>query len=586
MTHLRAIIAGSRLSFRLIQRSGTRHALSAAILSVAAAILLGVELLLVREVVEALQLDSSATLGIVFFGVATSLRRVINSALNEVRWRTVERIQMSVNTEVVERATSVSFERFEDPQFQDVVARALAGSEHAWTAVWGLLGGLNALFGIATLGLVLVGIAPDLLPAFALAAILLLVVAAFRSRIGHGVDWTDTQPERERRYLERALTSRSEGKEIRLFGSQSLLLGRHRGLFEQRIVTIDSASRRRFAQELVGNVGLAVVLVGTLLAVADRAGSGQLTLAAAAAAAIGAQQLAGQLQALAIAVGSVGEAALYVADIEQLTNETIAEPHPPSDLTVLRFDRVSFRYPDTAFDALNDLSFELKLGEVVALVGPNGSGKSTVVKLLTGLYSPTAGEIFLESSEGLLESVRGELRGTVAAVFQDYARYELSVAENIRLGHPDQGLTDEQVFDAVRDVGLEDAVNKLDDGIDSRLGRQFDDSVDFSIGEWQRLAIARAMVSTAPFVVLDEPASALDSIGEADVFRRSSELFGRRGVLLLSHRFATVRTADRVLVIDEGKIVERGTHDELVALGGVYAAMYKLQADRTTGEGV
>jgi ATP-binding cassette subfamily B protein len=241
-------------------------------------------------------------------------------------------------------------------------------------------------------------------------------------------------------------------------------------------------------------------------------------------------------------------------------------------------DTVSYTYPDTATPAVRGVSLRVEPGEIVALVGENGSGKSTLAKLAAGLYQPTAGSVRLDGS-GTASS--GEpLTGLVSAVFQDFARYDLTVRENVWLGAPWRGDDTAAIQAALADAGAAEPLQRLPEGLDARLGRRFEGGLGLSIGQWQRLALARAFYSPAPLLVLDEPTAAMDPKVEADLFDRIRELCAGRGVLLVSHRFSTVRSADRIVVLDEGQVVEEGTHDALMARHGVYAALYETQAER------
>ncbi|MEZ5341309.1 MAG: ABC transporter ATP-binding protein [Acidimicrobiales bacterium] len=441
--------------------------------------------------------------------------------------------------------------------------------------------GLTAL----ALAVVLVSVAPDLVLPLGAAAVLLLVVASAKSRMSYNLDFHDTAPDRERRYLRAALTSREEGKEIRLFGSRNLLMARHDRLFRQRIGEVGRVVVRRIRADVLGNLALTIVIVGVLLVISQRTNNGSLALANAAAAALAVQQLTSQLQLLATSAGSATEASLFVRDVSSFIarlGEAPVSEAPTGRVDALRLAHASFGYPGTDAIALHDVSLELSPGRIVAVVGENGSGKSTLAKVAAGLYAPTDGTVEL-CVDGNWHPVDGPLTGVVAAVFQDFARYELTASENVWLGMPSKPVDDPRLIDALATVRLTEAVASLPQGRETRLGRSFEGGIDLSIGQWQRLALARAIYSDAPVVLLDEPTSSADAQTESDFFSNLRTVLGDRAVLVVSHRFATVRDADEILVLNEGHLVERGTHRELMALNGVYCSMYELQAERMLG---
>jgi ATP-binding cassette subfamily B protein len=252
-----------------------------------------------------------------------------------------------------------------------------------------------------------------------------------------------------------------------------------------------------------------------------------------------------------------------------------------------RFRSVDFAYPDTQRTALEGIDLEIRPGEVAALVGANGSGKTTLVKLLCRLYDPTAGSITLDGTP-LNDFDVVELRREMSVIFQDFAQYQQTARENIRVGNVDLPAdapeTQAAVEAAARDAGAAGVIGGLSKGYDTPLGKWFEDGEELSVGEWQKVALARAFVRDAQLLVLDEPTSALDPEAEWNVFEHIRRLAEGRAVVLISHRFSTVRSADRIHILDAGRIVESGTHDELVALGGRYARMYEVQARAYTAE--
>ena len=341
---------------------------------------------------------------------------------------------------------------------------------------------------------------------------------------------------------------------------------------------------------------MATVVVVCLYLIVDRASAGELQLEEAAVAALATSGLANQLQSLTNAYATVRSSALFVTNLDEFLRE------PPSPVVLLPRDLsgqvteavgslelrdVVYAYPDQEARGVDGVNLTLRPGEIVAVVGENGSGKSTLAKILAGLYTPTAGRAVARLSNGEERVLAGLEPGTLAAVFQDFSRYELTLSQNVRLGavaqsrdaDTDAGIVD-QVEAALRAVGLADAVAQLPQGSATRLGRQFASGSELSIGQWQRLAVARSVFSKAPFVILDEPTSALDPKVEAEIFNNLRGLYPGRGVLLISHRLSSVRDADHIVLLAEGRTAERGTHDELMVRDGLYAALFRAQAQR------
>jgi ATP-binding cassette subfamily B protein len=245
--------------------------------------------------------------------------------------------------------------------------------------------------------------------------------------------------------------------------------------------------------------------------------------------------------------------------------------------TGIAFDHVSFQYPTGTREVLEDISLTIRPGEVVALVGENGSGKTTLIKLLCRLYDPASGIITLDGID-LRQLETTALRREISVIFQDYAQYHLTARENIWFGNvalpPDQ----ERIAAAARHAGADEVIAGLPQGYETILGKWFEDGEELSVGEWQKVALARAFLRDAQIIVLDEPTSALDARAEYEVFKKFRQLAAGRTVILISHRFSTVRMADRIFVLEGGRIIESGAHDELVRLGGTYARLFETQA--------
>jgi ATP-binding cassette subfamily B protein len=321
--------------------------------------------------------------------------------------------------------------------------------------------------------------------------------------------------------------------------------------------------------------------------------TGRTSVANAAAGAFAMQLLASRLQQIAGATSTLVEGGLFLEDYRQflgVSDATEASPTSgapparPGHFEGLRMDGVSFTYPLTGRQVLEDVSLELRPGEVVALVGENGSGKTTLVKLLCRLYTQVDRGRILLNGHDVRDLDPREMREQVTVLFQDFVRYELSVADNIVMGRPDAPSSEARISEAARRAGAERLIEQLPSGYATRLGRRFHGGAELSGGQWQRLALARAFYRGGDVLILDEPTAALDPRAEAEFFRQVGELAADKSVILVSHRFSSVRTADRIYVLQEGRVIESGPHDDLVRLNGVYAELYGIQVRAYFGD--
>ena len=578
------LLSSLRAAFALVASSG--RALLTFVLgtTLLSALLVAAELVLVRSVVDELSAGQTAAAGLILFAVVAALRRLSVVILHETTWLVRERVDQTVMREVLRVATEASFEDFELPEFQDQLARATrSAQQQVWAASNGLLTTLRSSVTIATLAIVLITIVPELVVPFAVAGFGLAVLSGIKSRLSYRFDYHDTGPDRERRYLREALVSRAEGREMRLFGTSRLLADRHDELVSRRIDALRHLLRRRVLADAASAIGLSLVLAGCLVFIGRQVAAENIDFASAAVAALTAYQLVGTLSGLFAGVGTLLEASQHVDDLRDF----MARRSPPNRILTespvgLSAKGVSYRYPDAQRWALRNVDLEIAAGEIVAVVGENGSGKSTLAKLILGLYQPTEGRVAALDPDGTHHILEAPLTAHATATFQDFARYEMTLVENLALGLvPGSELDPKVAATALEAAQLSEMVHELPKGEGTRLGRRFAEGQDLSVGQWQRLALARAMVNrTATFVVLDEPTSALDPLMEASVFDDLRRNFAGQGVLLISHRMASLHQADRIVVLDDGEVAEQGSHTELMKLGGIYAAMQRRQASR------
>lgn len=474
---------------------------------------------------------------------------------------------------------------WEQPSFHDRLERArFNASARPIMAVNGMLSLLGALIGAAGVAVAIVVIDPLLLPLAAAGAIPAWLTSAGNSRRYHRFTRQTTADDRRRSYLMHALSNRDLAKELRVYGMEGELRRRHDLLHAERLRRIRLLARSRRRASVLSSLAAAAAMSASLAYLFWAVEVGRLDLAAAGTALFSLLFLAQRLRALVAAAGTLYEAGLFLDEVREFSAPTVdAVPAPVEALDRLpAFEHLTargltFRYPDAERRAVDGIDLEVRRGEVIALVGQNGSGKSTLAKLLAGIYRPDDGSLDWDGVE-LLDRAPNVLRRSVAVLFQDYARLQLTAADNVGLGDPHR-LGDRAAIQAAGALaGADEVVFGLPDGWDQVLSRMFEGGVDLSGGEWQRIALARALFRDAPFVILDEPSSALDARAEARLFERIRSLVAGRSVLFISHRFATVRLADRIYVLDGGRVVEVGTHTELMAAGRGYAELYRLQA--------
>jgi ATP-binding cassette, subfamily B, bacterial len=390
-------------------------------------------------------------------------------------------------------------------------------------------------------------------------------------------------------YLEYVLANDDHAKEVKLFGLGPMLLGRYRSLGETFYKEDRQLALRRagwsYALSLVGTL----TFYGCYAVVAVAAAAGKLTLGLMTLYVVAFRQGQQAFQSILTALGGMYEDNLYMSNLfEYLAIPTGRVVPPvaaaallgPADLAErgIRFEDVGFRYPDAEGWALRHVSLFIPHGQSLALVGQNGAGKTTFIKLLTRLYTPTEGRILLDGLD-LQTWDDAVLRSRLGVIFQDFNQYQFRFRENVGVGSVEHLEDAPRVHRAVEEGGATELLAGLAEGLETPLGRWFKDGTELSGGQWQKVALARAfMREEADILVLDEPTAALDAEAEHAIFQRFRELARGRTTLLISHRFSTVRMADRIVVIEHGQLVEQGTHAELMALGGRYAHLFTLQA--------
>ena len=573
----------------LVRRAAPREFALSVALRVVNGVALGALLLVGERALQAI-LDGSATgaslehllspvIGLMALVVAVSAIGAFASALEEVLGALVAR---HAQERVLGVASTVELAEYDAPQFHDRLQRATLGAHlRPLELVDGLLTLAGAVTALVAISAVLMNLELWLLPLALAAAFPLLLAAARAGDVQFGFTYVMTPADRERLYLFDLLTGRRAAAEVRAFGLGSLLRPRHAALYEQHIAALRRTARRRLSLTLQGAAGSALVTGATISLLLWLAATDRMPLAEAGVALGAVVLLSQRLAAMVAGAGQLYESARFVDDMWSFLSPpdagALSAVEPLQAFGRLTVERVSFSYSDTGAPALRDASLEISAGEVVALVGENGSGKTTLAKLLSRLYLPTHGRILWDGADVSLLDPQAVQR-SVAVVFQDYLRYALTARENVGAGDCRRIDDQEAIARAARQMGIDARLRSLPRGYETLLAPEWDGGIDLSLGQWQRLALARAFFRDAPFIVLDEPTAALDARAEHALLERVRELFAGRSVLVISHRMASVRSADRIHVLHAGEIVESGTHDSLMASGGRYAELYGLQA--------
>jgi len=570
--------------------------------------------LLINAVVEGIKVralhapdQASLSLGLIQLPVTTTLMVIVelavlqfliyavSSVLSTLRNITQqllqEKVSLTIQSMVMDHAGQLDLQFFEDSASYDLLRQAQQeAAMRPVVMISTAFGLIQTAITFTTMVVALVKLSPLLALVALISPIPQFISDTRYGWRGYNVARWASPIRRRMVYLTSLVTTDTFAKEVKLFGLSGYFLQRFRLLANSYY-----ARQRRLVttRYLVGSLwGLISILAGsaTYLYVAVQAIAGRLTLGDLTFFTQAASSVQTSIQGLMSGFSSMYENNLYLNNLYKLleTPTSIQRPSEPRQLPrpvrgEIVFEHVSFAYPGSGAQALTDLSFRIAPGETVAVVGRNGAGKSTLIKLLCRLYDPSGGRILLDGID-IRELDPDELRQTIGAMFQDYVTYQATAGENIGLGDL-PGLEDRlKIQESARKAGAAKLLEELPDGYDTPLGKWFDDGANLSGGEWQKVALGRAFMREVPILVLDEPTSALDAQAEYELFARLRRLSEGRSALYISHRFSTVRQADRILFLEHGRLVEEGPHTELMRLNGRYAKLFNMQASAYTDD--
>jgi ATP-binding cassette subfamily B protein len=495
-----------------------------------------------------------------------------------------ERVANDASVRLMEHAATLDLEDFEDAAFQDRLDRARRQTSGRMALMGQLFGQAQDMVTVASFAAGMIAYAPWLIVLIVVALVPAFLGEAHFNAQSYWLAYFRTPERRELDYLRQIAASAETAKEVKIFSLNGFLIER----FKRLSIDIYAANRKLALMRATwGGVFTAIGTVGYYLAyayIAWRTLAGEFTVGDLTFLAASFRRLSGLLEGLLSGFSSTASQALYLDDLfsffevkPEIHSPESPRPFPQPIHQGFVFEDVGYTYPGAKRWAVRHLNFTLNAGEVLALVGENGAGKTTLVKLLARLYDPDEGRILLDGHD-LREYDLQAVRGNIGVIFQDFVRFNLTAADNIAVGRIDARADRSRIEEAAARSGADGVITKLPEGFDQMIGKRFKNGIDLSGGEWQKVAIARAYMRDAQVLILDEPTAALDARAEFEVFQRFKDVSRGKTAVLISHRFSSVRMADRILVLAEGTVEAAGTHAELIAQGGRYAELFELQA--------
>jgi ATP-binding cassette, subfamily B, bacterial len=495
-----------------------------------------------------------------------------------------DRFTNHITIRLMEHANTLDLVAFEDPVFYDKMERARRQTTARLGMLAGLAGMAQRFLTLLSLLSAVILFSPWLLLLLMAATIPVFFGETHFAMLNYSLLYRSTPERRELDYLRYLGASGEMAKELKVFGLGKYLVERARTLFERFYADNRHLAMRRAIHGTLLNLVPTGAYYGAYALIIVRALTGALTVGDLTLMVGAFSRSRAIMDSLVSGLVDVSEQALFVKDLFDFfqTNPLIASspeaiPAPRPIQSGFEFQNVSFAYPESDKNVLSDINFRFYPGEKIALVGENGAGKTTLVKLLARLYDPTEGRILLDGVD-LREYQVDDLRHEIGVIFQDYMRYYFSAGENIGFGRIDELQNQDRITASAEKSLAAEVIQKLPKAYQQMLGRRFEGGVDLSTGQWQKIALARAYMRDAQILILDEPTASLDARAEFQVYQRFVDLTAGKMAVLISHRFSTVRMADRIVVLEQGRIVEQGSHYHLVELGGKYAELFELQA--------
>jgi ATP-binding cassette subfamily B protein len=493
-----------------------------------------------------------------------------------------DRFTRYVSVRVMDHASGLDLAAYEEPAFYDKLERARVQATDRVAMIREAGSLLQQAITALTLAASIFLFSPWLLVVLIVCLVPAFLGESHFAFLGYSLNIRQTPVRRQMDYLRVLGASKESAKELKLFGLKSFFVPRYSALSDQIYGQNKSLARRRLLAGSLLSVLSAAGYYGAYAYVIYRTVTGHQSVGTMTFLAGAIAGASANIQNIFSAFSSIADQCLFLTDLiaffglqTKIRSGPLPAPRPIRD--GFEFRDVNFSYPGAPRLLLDRLNFRLAPGERVALIGENGQGKTTIVKLITRLYDPTGGRILLDGVD-LRDYSTEDLYREISVIFQDFMRYDISAAENIGVGSLAERLNLHKLQDAARKSRADSVIERLPDGYQQMLGRRFDGGVDLSGGEWQKIALARAYLRDAQLLILDEPTASLDARSEGQVFQHFADLTDGKMALLISHRFSTVRMADRIVVLENGRIAEEGSHRRLVAMGGLYSGMFQLQA--------
>jgi ATP-binding cassette subfamily B protein len=520
----------------------------------------------------------TAEFGIAIFGSA------LNRVVDFLDALLADKYTRYVSIEVMQHAAGLDLIAYEDPVFYDRLERARVQATDRLGMIQSIGRLVQQMITAASLSVAILLFSPWLLLLLIAGIVPAFLGESHFAFLGYARNFRQTPIRRELDYLRVLGGSREAAKELKLFGLKDFLIERFTRLSDLiYLENVDLARRRLVAGSFLSMIGTAGYY-SAYVYVIWRTVTGSLTIGTLTFLTGAIVQASANIQQIFSTLSSIADQALFLTDLlaffdmrPTISSKPNALPAPRPIERGFEFRNVSFRYPGASRLVLNGLNVSLRAGERVALVGENGEGKTTLVKLMTRLYDPVEGQVLLDGVD-LREYSLEDLYREIGVIFQDFMRYEMTARENIAVGRIHE-IDNLPLLQVAADKSMADEViGRLPREYEQMLGRRFENGVDLSGGEWQKVALARAYLRDAQVLILDEPTAALDARSEFEVFQRFAELTAGKTALFISHRFSTVRMAQRILVLEKGRIAEDGSHEQLFRLGGRYAEMFEMQA--------